>query len=84
MFDEEPDDEVMAPHTLLVHATVHYVLPGGESQPVETILMCSPFVGLRLEFFDSDRDLDLVGIVTEVVSRDLDGDLSLHVYTKRP
>lgn len=78
------DDVPIAPFLLMINATVHYLTEDGHPAPVETVLLSTPHEGMRLEFYDGDIGVELEGIVTQVVSRDLDGDLSLHVYTRRP
>lgn len=63
--------------------TIHYIDADGTVVPVATILPCSPHVGMRVEFFDGNAGIELAGIVCQVVARDLDGDIDLHVYTTR-
>jgi len=65
----------------MIPATIIFDTGDGESpKQIESGVGCSPFVGMGYEFFDSDRDIELTGMVTEVVSRDLNGDVDLLIY----
>lgn len=67
----------------MIPATVYFDQGNGEAPlHIETGLGCSPFIGMTYEFSDSDRNLDLVGKVTAVSSRDLDGDVDLIVMVE--
>ena len=52
----------------------------GSEVRVETEMMVPPFAGMLVEFSADGRELH--GVVTDVVHRDEDGELSLIVYTE--
>ncbi len=66
----------------MIPCAVHFVDALGIPWTVETVLPGIVPADTKIEFVDTDRDAVLIGIVTRVLCSEIDGDLTVTVYTR--
>jgi hypothetical protein len=66
----------------MMYVALHFKREDGTEARIETILPGTPNKGDVVTFYDSDREEELVGTVTFVHWRDLNGEILVHVHTK--
>lgn len=66
----------------MMYVALHFKREDKTEVRIETILPGTPNRGDVVTYFDSDRDEEMIGTVTFVHWRDINGEILVHVHTE--
>lgn len=66
----------------MMYVAIHFKREDKTETQVETALPGTPHPGDLITYFDSDRGQELLGRVTHIHWRDLDGEILVHIHTE--